>query len=711
MAWIGLLPVLAGIAGVIWKAAGLKRVKWWVFLSVIVLELASYAVFSIFVTGNVLFLWLVIGLAAGVFFGKSNKLIRKGKVLCYKQNLILSLVYLGVLLANLLLLALTKAYLPFLLILGALALGIQTGFFLLILLLGKQPREKAKKETTEALPVILLLIFCMTLLSPSGFVFASSEKPAAHGGAEAAATSEPTVMDLKPEEIGILDIAEGNNTSYDELSGGNLGISLVFDKGKIGNSENGRAFQGGSLRFYNYYRVPASAGSIYQYGVDGTTVRAYYGFEIYKEKTNEELGAQLEVHAAQSASGGARVSNFQSGGTKVFRIYESSGTVEGVTYMTVAEETLFTLVYTYAAPLQPPLEQVDTYSPAKMTEGEMDALFENWTGRILESDEYAIEKGSKEEGEETEGGAHGMAKKSGPQKKEVKEVKGAIGALTNGKGFFQLVPVASGKAALASILGGLLAGGGMVFFALFTVMPEGFTLLTEDAGEKTPVYEESKTPGFGMRRSDGKFWSRNHGWLSEETPSVQMEKLKQTLSGCNFEIERAELADDKMMVELLQNEKERCLREYHQWVEDLLACRGEKHKALETEEAEAPRAYKGDLGTLAEKGLLLDLKKEKKKITQKRLAMQSIEKAGILPEEIPEQIHLLRAPADAKILEEAGVQEVLNTEILRSTGISTEAIARAFAFDAPGALGVGESIGNMIKEAEAFAQELLSKKR
>ncbi|MDD3350459.1 MAG: hypothetical protein PHC40_06400, partial [Eubacteriales bacterium] len=651
---------------------------------------------------QVLFLWIIVGLAIGVFFGKSNRIVRKGKVLFYKQNLILSLVYLAFLLLNQLTVAILKAYIPLLLILAAVAMGVQIGFLLMTLFLVKKPKKA---------PMILLLILCLACLTPFASVSASSSE----GSAEEAPAAEvvaPSIMDITPEEIGMSGISEGNHTAYDELSGGNLGTSLVFDRGKLGNSENGRAFQGGSVRFFNYYRVAAPVGSIYEYGVDGTTVRVYYGIEIYKESTTEELLVQLEAHAAQRAAAGASVSNFDMGGSKAFRMNESSGVVEGVTYMATIEDTLFTMVYTYTRPIASPIENVTTYAPPKMNEAQLDALFGKWTKRIISSEEFATEKNFDKEGEEAAESGHGVEKESG--EKDSSGKGGIFEALTNGKNLLELVPVKNKDALLANLAGGLLAGGGMIVFSLFTAIPGNLPLTDEEEEEEVEVFEISKIPGIGMRREDGKYWTKNHGWQDEAFPRFQIEKLERTLSNFAFELEKSTLAEDKMMVDILENEKMLCERERKLWIEDYEACTNTKYQnTLPSDSAANPISwnYKTDLGTMLEDGTFSELAKEKKKITTKQTLMQIIERTGFLSDELSPDLHIINNPVNEKILTEAGVLDAYNAEILHRTGKNKEAMQAVFHFEKTKTEGASDSLKALIAGAEAFAESLLAKKR
>ncbi len=710
MAWIGLLPVIAGIAAVIWKAKHFKKIVLWLFLVVVVLEAASYVLFSKIASEGVPFILILVGLALGVFLGKSNKLVKKREVIFYKQNLFLSLIYLGFFLANQLTAALFNAYIPLLLMLGALAMGVQIGFLLMTLFLAVKPKKA---------PLALVFLLCLTCLFPLGTVNATEEEKASEGEAAVSeeAAVEPSIMDITPAELGVTGVEEGNKTAYDELSGGNLGTSLIFDKGKVGNSENGRAFQGGSVRYFNYYRVAPPPGGIYQYGVDGCTVRSYYGYEIYKEGTTEDLLAKLEVNAVERQNSGCTVNSIQIGKNKVFRIYEAAGPIEGVTYMAAAENTLFTIVYTYTTPVAPPIEAVETYSPPKMTVEQLDALFGAWTKRILGSEEFAAEKNSGKEGEETEEASSGMEKKSGEQK--ASPVGGIIDGLTHGKGLLEFVPLDSKDGFLANLIGGLLAGAGMILFSVLTVLPKGLSMMEEEAEEEEagPAFEISKIQGIGMRREDGKFWTKNHGWQDEEVPAVQVEKLDRLLEKLKEEIEKATRNEDKMMVELLGNEKMRCERERLSWIQDHEACKKTKYEEeqSETEEQNIPTEiywnYKMDLGTMAEKGTLKELSKEKKKVTTKPITMRIIEKAGVLSEEmILPDIHIISEPANSTRLAEAGVEEALNAEIIRNTGKNIQALERAFGFEKAKLEGCAESLKEMIAGAEAFAESLRSKK-
>ena len=756
MAWIGLLPVLAGIAAVVWKARQYRKVVLWSFLIAILLQSFSYLFFSGIVAGSIVVPWIIAGLVGGVILGKRTTLGKQDNLLYYKQNLIFSLSYLVLLLFNQFVAAALHAYIPFLLYIAGTAAGVQAGFLGMLLYRDfsskrvpkikapktpkapkapKAPKEakkqnkiqalKALKKTKKSGPAVVAIILCLSCLCPIGTVDAAAEKTAAEAPATPAAASD---MDIVPAEIALTGIAEGNKTAYDNTAGGNIGISLIADKGSMGDSENGRAFEGGGVRYFNYYRVAPDAGSKYQFGIDGSSVRVYYGFEIYNKKNTKQITALLDQDIADRKANGYNVDSYQTGGATAYRIHEEAGVIMGVTYMTAMENTLFTMIYTYAAPSKQPADGAVMKLPAKMTGQQLDSLFTAWTGRVLASKEFKTEltgvEGTKAKAAKA-ASEEGLKKKSGSSGSAG---GGVMNLFTNGKNLMKPIPIKPQQVMLADLLCGLLAGGGMSAFALLGLMPKETEPPREQEPEKEEPFGASKVPGIGMRRKDGKYWTKNHSWQDEGAPGLQLEKLQRILSNLEEELLKYLQAEDQMMANVVRIEKRRCERERTAWEEDYKTINRknfeytEIHRPKEKESSEKPAEeskkeaettaailpeeekqrvwnFEGDLGVIANFGDFEKLAEQKSPAASLNVTMAVLRRisAGAPPEE---GVHILQEPVTGEILRETGVEEVLNEEIIKSVGVLANVERKAMNFDKTGMEMIPASLKAMTESAE-----------
>lgn len=750
MAWIGLLPVLAGIVAVIWKARQYRKVVVWSFLIAILLQGFSYLIFSGIVSGSIVVPWVVAGIAGGIVLGKSTKLGKQDNVSYYKQNLIFSLSYLALLFFNQIVAAALGAYIPLLLFAAGTAVGVQTGFLGMLFYRDlsdkrpakikktkmpkapKKPKEpKLKKKAESAGPAVLAIVLCLSLFLPFGTVDAASEKTSESSETTQTAAS---VMDILPAEIAITGVAEGNKTAYDEKAGGNIGISMISDKGSMGDSENGRAFAGSGVRYFNYYHIAPAAGSKYQYGIDGSSVRVYYGFEIYNKKDTKEITSLLEQDMTDRKSDGYNVDSYETGGVTAYRVHEAAGVITGVTYMAAMKNTLFTMIYTYAAPSKPSADGTVIYVPVKMTDAKLDALFTAWTNRVLASDEFKKELARIEDASAKESKA---ANEAGIKKEPGSSGSsggGIMNLFTHGKSLLKPIPITPEKAMLAGLFGGLLAGAGMAAFAFLGLMPKE----TEPPSEKGAAEEEthigvSKIPGIGMLRKDGKYWTKNHSWLDEGAPGLQLEKLQRILSNLEEELLKYLQAEDSLMANVIRNEKLRCERERTSWEEDYKTIKktdfeySEIHRpqgkeASETQAGEETAGsisakdempqriwnFEGDLGVIANFGDFEKLAEQKKPVASLTVMMGVLKRisAGSTPEE---GVHLLQEPVTREILKETGVEEVLNEEIIKSVGLLANVEKKAMDFDKTGMETIAAALKAMAEGAEDLIEKLQKK--
>ena len=746
MAWIGLLPVLAGIAAIVWKSKQYQKIVFLFTLAAALLQLFSYAAFSLMLSGNIPFLWILPGLAAGALLGKRQKIyLSEFGDLLYRQNLILAVAYLVMMIACQATTAILTAYLPLLLYLTGTVSGVLSGFLLVLLFRSRPKKEKPAKPAKEkktpkpakekkapkpkkekkakTAPAVLALALCLSCFVPVGTVSASPEEPAAteaEGEGEAAAEpAEPTVMDIEPSEINIT-IPVGDNTAYDELSGGKLGTSLKFDVGTMGNSENGRAFQGGAVRYFNYYRVPAAEGNIYQYGVDGSTVRVYYGFEIYngEEGSKKDLKALLEKNAKDTAANGYTVDTVELGSVKAYRTYEVSGAIKGVTYMGEIKNTLFTMVYTYAPPTVAPIEEVQIYTPDEMTPTQLDALFSAWIKRTVASKEFKEQLNWEEEGEETEHAEEANLEKESGKSEKAGASGGIVQLFTNGKNLLDPVPVEPAAAGESALLGGVLSIIGVVLLSLKCTVSKG-VLIIQDEEEELPPEPVDTRAGLGMRREDGRLWTKNHGWQSKDNPGLQVEGLDRSIKNLHGELAKYMESQDKQLADIVREEITRCERDRIAWAEDYKIAEKKPFvkKGKENDEeiiiaepaAPKPWNYDRDLGAAAARGRLEEIVSEKKEISSMVATRQILKRASDAAETGPSPgAHLLEAPTTFEILRNAGVEEALNAELIKCVGKVSESAKKAISYEKEGMEKLPDALKAMTEAAEAYAEKALA---
>jgi hypothetical protein len=156
LAYLGIVLILAGILATYKTLKKPRRLIKWSMIMLIVMQGLSFIVFSGMVSKSIMFLWLLVGLSIGLIFGRSIKMHLKGKDIFYIQNSLFSLSYLVLLFLNQLILIMLKVYIPVMLIITAITIGMQVGFNSLLLFKGK------KLKLTAAIIILLCSAYILT---------------------------------------------------------------------------------------------------------------------------------------------------------------------------------------------------------------------------------------------------------------------------------------------------------------------------------------------------------------------------------------------------------------------------------------------------------------------------------------------------------------------------------------------------------------------
>ena len=141
LTYISIILMLAGIIATFITFKKPRRVVVWSIVTAMVLQSLSFLIFSGIVQKNVAFLWVGAGLAVGVVFGIFIKPGCNNKIVFYKQNIIFAVSYIAMLLINQLIALLFKSYIPAMLFIAALAVGMQAGFNSVLVLKTKKLRK------------------------------------------------------------------------------------------------------------------------------------------------------------------------------------------------------------------------------------------------------------------------------------------------------------------------------------------------------------------------------------------------------------------------------------------------------------------------------------------------------------------------------------------------------------------------------------------
>lgn len=141
LTYVSIALMLAGILATFFTSKKSRKVVIWSIVTAMVLQILSFLLFSEIVQRRVAFLWIGVGVGIGIMFGALIKLKRNENHIFYKPNMIFALSYLALLLINQIIALFFKVYVPIVLFSGAVALGMQIGFNLMLIFKVKKLRK------------------------------------------------------------------------------------------------------------------------------------------------------------------------------------------------------------------------------------------------------------------------------------------------------------------------------------------------------------------------------------------------------------------------------------------------------------------------------------------------------------------------------------------------------------------------------------------
>lgn len=141
LTYVSIALMLAGILATFFTSKKSREVVIWSIVTAMILQILSFLLFSEIVQRRVAFLWIGVGLGIGIIFGALIKLKRNENHIFYKPNMIFALSYLALLLINQIIALFFKVYVPIVLFSGAVALGMQIGFNLMLIFKVKKLRK------------------------------------------------------------------------------------------------------------------------------------------------------------------------------------------------------------------------------------------------------------------------------------------------------------------------------------------------------------------------------------------------------------------------------------------------------------------------------------------------------------------------------------------------------------------------------------------
>ncbi len=162
-AYIGIFLMLAGIMGIIATAKSPRRFVVWSALTMIIMQAASFIVFSGIVQKSAGLMWIGAGVFIGAICSIFVKMEKRENNIFYRQNLLFALSYMFLLLINQLIALFFRAYIPAVLYIAALAVGMQIGLNVVMILKAKKIRKIQLYNT-----VLCIIILLFTFLPMAG---------------------------------------------------------------------------------------------------------------------------------------------------------------------------------------------------------------------------------------------------------------------------------------------------------------------------------------------------------------------------------------------------------------------------------------------------------------------------------------------------------------------------------------------------------------
>ncbi|MHB8983728.1 MAG: hypothetical protein ACYC4E_00035, partial [Carboxydocellales bacterium] len=508
------------------------------------------------------------GLAIGAIFGFFIKLDLNGKNIFYRQNMILAVAYLALLLINQLIALLFKSYIPIILFISAIAVGMQVGFNLIVVF-------KANKMKKLSVGMVLVCCCSMLISTYASMVYAAES------------------LDIAQSDIGLGGVAVGQRLVNNEKAGTKIGDSLVIGRGSWASGTQGsKIFNGGAISYVNTFLVKPGPYSAYQYDTSSCSVNCYYSIQVFSEHKKEDVEKLVYNIANDKKNYGYFVDSIVIDNNKVYRISEVRGAIESITYIAAIHKSLLTFVYSYTSPLLPPISGTMPFIPKQLSLNELDALFAKWSQKAAASSEIK-QLLPKEDGNLQQNNKNSNVQ----QNSNVNETKN--------KNPFHPQPISDSDANNATAASGILSGIAALLSAFIGLLPKNFVpqvsspISPREPFKNIPVTSPPQRT-IGTRRGDGKIFTKNHGWQNENYPEMNINSIKNVINSLENDIQGHAQNDDKLRTEIARDELKRNLRELKSWQEDNIAVKRaqtfENSNMLQNS-AKRRDDYAGQLGT------------------------------------------------------------------------------------------------------------------
>lgn len=591
--YISIALMIAGILATFFTSKKPRRVAIWSIVTVIILQSLSFLFFSGTVQKNVALLWVGAGLAIGVIFGFFIKLERKERNIFYRQNIIFALSYMVLLLVNQFIALLFKSYIPIMLFIAALAVGMQVGLNLVIVL-------KAKK---------LRKAYVFTILLCSSFLLSAFAPPAK------AADIKISKLEGDWEMVYTVDV---NNVSESQK---NKLMETLADKWSIKqvNSPSGKRLILNSIDITSDVN-PANGNIEFEYdhlgykykfiagiGEDGNAMAGYFYINKNNDANSTSVGGRL--FARNTAKPQKQSNDGEPSGNSLDGLWKSELIVTkwGVSKQTLPQFANGSLSESFEIK-NGKLVQSGSFQNGKMTVEGNRIVLENYQYNASSTVRLTYSGQISNDMKHIDGNFSWQIKANEQAQYDIwleaKWIAVKVQALGNhGTGEENQAesnpnkenpcipqPVSSEDANTAATVSGFLAGLSALISAISliaggTVNPAGVPLpnVHYPAGNQSPASSSSPDgggaplpprpdapaePPFGMRREDGKIYTKNHGWQNENYPEMNINSIKNIISSLETDMQRHIQNGDKLRTEIARDELKRNLRELKSWQED-----------------------------------------------------------------------------------------------------------------------------------------------
>jgi len=598
LTYISIILMLAGIIATFIVSKKPRRVVIWSIVTAIVLQSLSFLLFSGIVQKNVALLWVGAGLAIGAIFGFFIKLERKERNIFYRQNIIFALSYMVLLLVNQFIALLFKSYIPIMLFIAALAVGMQVGLNLVIVL-------KAKK---------LRKAYVFTILLCSSFLLSAFAPPAK------AADIKISKLEGDWEMVYTVDV---NNVSESQK---NKLMETLADKWSIRQVNN----PGGKRLILNGTDItsdvnPANGNIEFEYdhlgykykfiagiGDDGNTMAGYFYINKNNDANSTSVGGRL--FARNTAKPQKQSNDGEPSGNSLDGLWKSELIVTkwGVSKQTLPQFANGSLSESFEIK-NGKLVQSGSFQNGKMTVEGNRIVLENyqynasstvrltysgqisndmkhidgnfsWQIKANEQTQYDIWLEAKWIAVKVQAlGNHGTGEENQAESNLYKENP------------FIPKPISSEDANTAATVSGFLAGLSALISTIASLvggtenlagmpLPDANVTYPADTQKTTnfsgpdisraarpPNHDAPVGPPVGTRGEDGKIFTKNHGWQNENYPEMNINSIKNIISSLENDILRHTENGNKLRTEIARDELKRNLRELKSWQEDNIA--------------------------------------------------------------------------------------------------------------------------------------------